>query len=129
MDLSYSIVTPIYNLLCYRKLNMHWILSLWTCIWEEIILILMIGIITVIIHAYAILMKYYHEYPKHSREVWARPASNYLFAMCCKEPERLRFDTPLTGTWHSCPLCAFNFHICWLCFNTAESWKQQLYKF
>lgn len=29
----------------------------------------MTGIITVIIHDYGILMKYYSEYPKHSREV------------------------------------------------------------
>lgn len=51
--------------LMLEKIQYRLNISLWTCIYEEIILILMIGLITVTIHDYAILTKYYSEYPQY----------------------------------------------------------------
>lgn len=85
----------------------------------------MTGIITVIIHDYAILMKYYSEYPKHSREEIEQNQFLIISLQRWKQAE----------VWHTsdrdvtlCPLCAFHFHVFWLSFNIMKL-KEASYNF
>lgn len=89
----------------------------------------MIGIITVIIHDYAILMKYYHEYPKHSREVIEQDQLLIISLQCVAKKQR---GWGLTHLWQERDTRAHCVHLIFTYSgfdSTLWSRKKQLYKF